>query len=242
MARKKQKKHTPVTKRPGMSLNVVLATVVVVLASVVFGGIAFSHRGDDSTDSGGTTLVPAGANALSTANEAEVTIVEFLDFQCPACVRYYNNVARQLEEDYRGRITFITRNLPLEMHPLALPAARASEAAARQGKYRELYHALYDNFEKWARDGKTISSDEARAVALFEEFARAAGIDVERFRADMASPEVKAAIDRDIADAGTLGVTSTPTFFFNGAKFEPTGQSYGEIDRELRAKIDAALA
>ncbi|MDT7788807.1 MAG: hypothetical protein QOF58_7226 [Pseudonocardiales bacterium] len=241
MARKKQKKHTPMIKRQGMSLNVVLATVVVVLAGVVFGGIAFSHRGN-STDSGGTALVPTGANALTTANEGKVTIVEFLDFQCPACVRNYNNVARKLEDDYRGRITFITRNLPLEMHPLALPAAKASEAAARQGKYREMYHALYDNFERWARDGKTMSSDDARAVALFEQFATTAGIDVERFRADMVSPEVKAAIDRDIAEANKLGVTSTPTFFFNGAKFEPTGQSYDEIDRELRAKIDAALA
>jgi protein-disulfide isomerase len=141
--------------------------------------------------------------------------------------------------DFQGRITFATRNFPLEMHPPANPAA---EAAAKQGRYNEMYQALYDNFGRWAVDGQNVSSDRDRAAGLFEGFAGRAGLDREKFRADMASAGVQAAIDRDVADGRALGVSSTPTLFLNGKKFEPTGSSFAEVGRELRAQIDAAPA
>ncbi|NUT53992.1 MAG: thioredoxin domain-containing protein [Saccharothrix sp.] len=239
-----KKRRNVVTARRGPSLNLILTGIVVLLAIAVIGGVLLLNRSDDS--GGGAvpneTLVPAGAHTLSRAEDGKATLVEFLDFQCPACASYYSGITKQLEEDYRGRITFVTRNFPLEMHPLAVPAARAAEAAAKQGKYPEMYHALYDNFDSWAVDGQSTSSDTARATAKFEELAGGLGLDLDRFRADMASDEVQSIIDRDVADGQELGVNSTPTFFFNGEKFRPSGSTVADIDREMRAKIDEALA
>ncbi|GAA1301998.1 hypothetical protein GCM10009634_60990 [Saccharothrix xinjiangensis] len=228
--------------RRGPSLNVILTGVVILVAVLVIGGVLVVNRSGDEGAASNEALVPAGAHTLSKVEGDRVTLVEFLDFQCPACASYYSGITKKLEQDYQGRITFVVRNFPLEVHPLAVPAARAAEAAAKQGKHAEMYHALYDNFEEWAVDGRTTSADTARATAKFEEYATAAGLDLERFRADVASDEVRATIDRDVADGTELGVNSTPTLFVNGEEFQPGGGSTADVDRELRAKIDAALA
>lgn len=108
---------------------------------------AWSTLGGNAAD----VLRRPDSHTLLAAPDNKVTVVEFLDYQCPACAGYYMNITKKLEKDYAGRITFVTRNFPLEMHPLAVPAARTAEAAAMQGKYREMYQALYDNYLSWAR-------------------------------------------------------------------------------------------
>ncbi|ROP34916.1 protein-disulfide isomerase [Saccharothrix texasensis] len=228
--------------RRGPSLNVILTGAVVLVAVLVIGGVLVFNRSDEDGAASNAALFPAGAHTLSRVEGDKVTLVEFLDFQCPACSSYYTGITKKLEQDYRGRITFVVRNFPLEMHPLAVPAARAAEAAAKQGKYAEMYHALYDNFDQWAVAGQSTSSDVRRATAEFDKYATAAGLDLERFRTDVASPEVQAIIDRDVADGTKAGVNSTPTLFLDGEEFHPTGRTVADIDRELRAKIDAALA
>ncbi|MEJ2857862.1 MULTISPECIES: DsbA family protein [unclassified Saccharothrix] len=236
-------KNNPVTARRGPSLNLILTVVVVVVAAAVVGGVLLANRSSGSAGAAPDgRLVPAGAHTLSSVEGGKVTLVEFLDYQCPACAAYYANITKKLEQDYQGRITIVTRNYPLEMHPLAQPAAKAAEAAAKQGKYKEMYHALYDGFQNWAVNGRATSDDAAAATAKFEEYATSIGLDLAKFRADVDSSEVKAVIDRDLADGQALGVNSTPTFFLNGKKFEPTGGTYPDVDRELRAEIDAALA
>lgn len=235
-------KRNPMTARGGPSLNVILTGVVVLVAVLVIGGVLLFNRSDGGEAVPKEALFPAGAHTLSRVEGDKVTLVEFLDFQCPACAAYYANITKELERDYQGRITFVTRNFPLQMHPLAVPAARAAEAAGRQDKFAEMYHALYDGFDQWAVDGQSTSDDLPRATAKFEEFATAIGLDLARFRADVASPEVQEIIDRDVADGRELGVSSTPTFFVNGEKFQPAGGTVADVERELRGKIDAALA
>ncbi len=107
-----------------------------------------------------------------------------------------------------------------------------------------MHHALYDGFDSWAvtEDGRSTSADLARATAAFERFASQVGLDLDRFRADLSSPKVQAAIDQGRADGRRLGVTSTPTFFVNGVRFQPQATSIADIDRELRALIDRELA
>ncbi|MFE2750577.1 DsbA family protein [Actinosynnema sp. NPDC059335] len=238
----RQKNRNIMAARRGPSLNLLLTGAVVLVAVLVIGGVLLVNRSGEEGAAPNEALFPVGAHTLSRVDGDKVTLVEFLDFQCPACASYYTNITKKLEQDYHGRITFVTRNFPLEMHPLAVPAARAAEAAAKQGRYAEMYHALYDNFDQWAVDGQSTSADVGRATTKFEEYATSLGLDLERFRADMASPEVQAAIDSDVADGTELGVSSTPTFFLNGEQFRPTGRTVADIDRELRAKIDAALA
>lgn len=249
MSRKPRSRIAP-PRRP--SVNVIATAAVVVLAVVVVGAVLLLNRSDDNGGSGTDTStgnIPSelrpgpDSNTLTKADDGKVTIVEFLDYQCPACAAYYSNVTKKLETDYEGRITFVTRNFPLSMHPLAQQSARAAEAAAAQGKYAEMYHQLYDNYDQWAvaPGGQEVSSDEQKAATLFDSYATAIGLDLDRFHTDMASPAVQQRIDADMAAGEKLGVSSTPTIFVNGQKFEPQGDTFGDVDRQLRDLVDKAL-
>jgi protein-disulfide isomerase len=184
------------------------------------------------------------SHRLTEAADAKVTVVEFLDYQCPACAGYYRNITKKLEQDYAGRITFVARNFPLTNHPLAVPAAQAAEAAAIQGKYREMYDALYETYASWALrpDGKQLSSDLAHAQVHFDALARQVGLDLDRFHRDSNSAEIDQRIERDRGDGATAGVNGTPTIFVNGNKFTGNGKTWADIDQQLRALIDQELA
>ncbi|MBM9469406.1 DsbA family protein [Nakamurella leprariae] len=236
----------PVTAaRRGPSLNVILIGAVVVVAALIIGAVLWFNRSDEAGPVSNETLVPVGAHTLSEgqgADAGKVTLVEFLDYQCPACVNFYEGVTSQLEQEYDGRITFVVRNYPLQMHPLAVPAARAAEAAGLQGKWAEMYHALYDTWQQWASTGQSINTDQAVATTFFEGLAQDLGLDVAQFRTDMASDQVQAIVDRDQADGTTLDVSATPTFFLNGEEFQASGSTAAEVLDSFRAEIDEALA
>ncbi|MGH3545376.1 MAG: DsbA family protein [Mycobacteriales bacterium] len=236
------RKRKPTTLKRGISANAILTAAVVTIAiGIIVGALLVnrSNNGGEDAGSGGSQLQ---RHTLIEAADKKVTVVEFLDYQCPACASFYTGVTKQLERDYSGRITFVARNFPLEVHPLALPAARAAEAAAEQDKYSQMYHALYDNYRQWAvSSGGGISDDTDRAEARFEDYARAIGLDIDRFRRDAASPEIGRHIETDLADGARAGVTSTPGIFVNGKKFQPTGDSYADVDRQLRELLDSEL-
>ncbi|WP_216207681.1 DsbA family protein [Amycolatopsis aidingensis] len=234
----------PLAKR-GLSSNTVMTAIVLVVAVVVIGGVLLFKDGDSGAAKGNVppeVLHPADSHTLTEVQDSKVTMVEFLDYQCPACAQYYQNITKQIEQDYADRVTFVVRNFPLDMHPLAKPAARAAEAAAMQGKFNEMYHALFDNYQSWALDqsGQT-SSDLQRAQSQFDGFAEQIGLDLEQFHQDMDSQAVQQRIEKDMADGAEAGVESTPTLFVNGSKFEPTAQSYEEVDKQLRSELDEAL-
>jgi predicted DsbA family dithiol-disulfide isomerase len=130
------------------------------------------------------------------------------------------------------------------MHPLAVPAAKAAEAASLQGKYQPMFDKLYGDYPAWAlaADGRNVSDDTARAQAKFESYATEIGLDLAEFRTDLASPAVQQRIDQGTADGDKAGVTGTPTIFVNGNRFKPTGRTYADIAQQLRAEIDKALA
>jgi protein-disulfide isomerase len=244
----KKANRSPVTKRKGLSANAWTTIAVVAAAVLVIGGVLVFNRKDTPAPQPGTVaaeiLNPPGSNTLTTAPSAAVTVVEFIDYQCPVCEAYYQNVTKSVEHDYAGKITFVTRNYPLPMHPLAVPAAKAAEAAAMQGKYREMYDKLYGDYPTWAlaADGQNVSQDAARAGARFDSYAKELGLDLAKFRADAASPVVQRRIDQGKADGGKAGVTGTPTIFVNGTRFEPAGNTYAGIARQLRGQLDKALA
>jgi protein-disulfide isomerase len=248
MARKTRSRIAPPR---GPSANLLATVGIVVLAVVVIGAVLLFNRSDETTDtSTGTGTIPSelragpDSNTLTESDDDKVTVTEFLDYQCPACAAYYDNVTKKIETEYEGRITFVTRNFPLSMHPLAQQSARAAEAAAAQGRYREMYHQLYDNYEQWAvaPGGQEVSSDEQRATTLFDTYATAIGLDLNRFHTDMASPAVQERIDADVAAGEKLGVSSTPTIFVNGTKFDPQGDTFADVEGQLRDMIDEALA
>lgn len=136
---------------------------------------------------------------------APLELVMFGDFQCPFCLGS-QSILRRVRERLGERLLFGFRHLPIpEKHPLAMPAAEASEAAAAQGRFWEYHDALYANQPKLSRE-------------TMLELASDLGLDAERMAAEIEAGAHRDRIARDLASAGASGATGTPTFFVNGAR------------------------
>lgn len=226
----------PMAERRGISINTVLTVVVVLFAAFSIGGALLSPEPPSEVSE---DQLVVGASMVTEPGRP-VTMVEFLDYQCPACSAFYDNLTVGIEQDYADRITFATRNFPLEMHALAPLAAQAAEAAENQGRYTDMYHLLYDEYPAWAGNGAAADEDSARE--RFTGYAERLGLDVPRFLTDLDSDDVVGRVDADMDLGEELGVFSTPTFFIDGRRFEPAGSTFAEVDLEIRAELDRALA
>ena len=178
--------------------------------------------------SGSSVHVRPDSHRLNTAPDGEVTFVEFLDFECEACAAFYPLIEK-LRGDYGDRVTFVARYFPLPSHYNAERAARAVEAAARQGRFEQMYQKMYETQRVWGE--QRTPKD-----AVFRGFAADLGLDLAKFDTDYDSPAVSDRVRADFADGTALGVQGTPTFFLNGEKLSP--RSYEDFTRAL----DAALA
>ncbi len=146
--------------------------------------------------------IDLGAAPIKGPANAKITIVEFSDFQCPFC-RRGNDTVSQVMKMYPNDVKVAFMHKPLPMHPEAEPAAKASTAAGKQGKFWEMHDALFANQDKLS-------------AAFYEEQAKKLGLNVEQFKKDMASPEVEKVVKDQAALADKLGVQGTPNFFVNG--------------------------
>jgi protein-disulfide isomerase len=167
----------------------------------------------------GTPAPVSSADHVLGPENAPVTIIEYSDFQCPACGIYYY-VVEKLLASTTVPIKFVYRHFPLSQHQNAISASLASEAANVQGKFFEMYKLLFENQDKW--------SELENASLTFVGYAKDLGLDVERFKADMASSTLKAHINNDSDEGVRIGINSTPTFFVNG-KAITNPQGYDEF-------------
>lgn len=136
--------------------------------------------------------------------QAKTYLVEFSDFQCPACLDMKPTVDAIVKAN-TNKLLFVYRNFPLDQHPFSHQAAKAAEAAGKQAKYWEMYDLLFANQDKF--------SD-----ALFPQLADQLKLDKTKFIADMNDPAINTKITDDIAAGNQFGVDATPTFFLNGQK------------------------
>ena len=138
-------------------------------------------------------------------------MVEFGDFQCPACGAAEPNV-EQLLKDFNGKITFYFRNFPLaQIHQNAMAGAEAAETAGAQGKYWQMHDKLYATQQTWG--------ELADPTGDFVSYAQGLGLDTAKFKQALASQQFAKVINQDIADGNALGINATPTFYFNGQKY-----------------------
>jgi protein-disulfide isomerase len=158
---------------------------------------------------------------------ARVKIEEFGDFQCPSCAALSPALA-QAEQKYHGKLCVIFRQFPLASHPHAQEAARAAEAAGLQGRFWEMHDLLYGSQLVWTRAANTRE--------LFNQFAKSLGLDVERFKIDLGSEQVKARIVADQQRAASLGVSRTPAIFINGERLPDSSLN----QKALREAIERA--
>jgi len=166
-----------------------------------------------------TALPPSPTKGPETA---PVTLVEVSDFQCPFCAKAAGTVS-QIAREYGDQVRLVFKHNPLSFHPNAMPAAQASMAAARQGKFWEYADKL---FEK----GKELSP------ATYDAIAQELGLDLANFKQDMNDPSIKARIESDQAAAVAMGAGGTPAFFINGRSLsgaQPIEEFKKLIDEEL---------
>lgn len=165
-------------------------------------------------------VMPKGAFTRGNPS-AKVSLVEFSDFQCPACLAVKPTLDAVLSK-HKDTLIFSYRHFPLDQHPFARKAAQTAEAAGAQGKFWEMYDLLFANQDKFS---DTMFSDLAKQLSL----------DMEKFEKDMKSSELTNRVANDQADGTRFGVNSTPTFFLNGKKLNLS--SFDDLTREVDAAV-----
>ncbi len=155
---------------------------------------------------------------------AAVVLVEFADFQCPAC-----RGARPLLEDalkkHDGKARLVFKHFPLSMHQYGEKSARAARAAQQQGKFWEMYAALFDNQERLS-------------PAVIDELAKGIGLDIAKFQKDVESEAVADSVSRDRKQGERLDLQSTPTIFINGRQFPPTPDFAEDLSDWIELEVE----
>jgi protein-disulfide isomerase len=220
--------------------------IISIVLLAVIGAVVYSFRSaipkPNHVTNGFTTNTYAGAPGAEpphirgaygdppAANSKVVTLEEFGDFQCPPCGALYPDL-KKIETDYGARLRVVFREFPLAtMHKNAFDAARAAEAAGFQGRFWEMHDKLYENQSEW--------SNATPARPVFINFARALGLDPERFTRDMDGQLSSSRILLDMRRGDSLGVKGTPTVFIDSQEVKASDMT----PQALRAAIDTALA
>lgn len=168
-------------------------------------------------------LVREDSPVLGTTN-AKVTVVEFGDFQCPACGVLYP-ILKEVKKQYADKnVRFVFRQFPLSQHEHALPAAKASLAAQAQGKFWEYHDALFEH---------QLNLGQEDLLA----YAKNLALDTEKFTKDVNDSKFSDTIQRDSTDGNALGINSTPTLFVNNIRYS------GKYSlKDISALIDSELS
>ncbi len=214
--------------------------IFAVICAVVLGVLVLNKKSDD------VKVDDINASKAVTTNKAnkeipdhiygtdsqKVVLIEYGDFQCPGCGSLYPSLS-SIKEKYKDQLTFIFRNFPLTtIHPNALAASTAAEAAGLQGKWWEYHDKLFENQDAWSES----SSDER--TNIFVGYARDLDLDITKFKKDLENDQVAQKIARDQALGKKVGATSTPTLVLNG-KILP--QSEWETPEKLEKIIQDAI-
>lgn len=206
---------------------------IVVLVLIVWGMVKLSANTPIANGDGTLAVAVNDTDNVQGPADAAVTLVEYSDFQCPACASFYSIVKQALqEEQLKGKIRFVYRSFPLTtIHPNANLAARAAQAAALQGKFWEMHDKLFEGQTAWA------GLSDAGARDIFKGYASALGLNDDTFASDIDSGAVKDRVSEQSDGGDQSGVSSTPTFFLNGRQM-PQPQNYEQF---LKFLTDAAV-
>ena len=218
-------------RRRSLSKSTKLSCALIIVALVVLVGFFVFTGNDDENGASAPESAPSqellvreDSPILSEGTEA--TFVEFLDFECEACIALYPTI-EQLREKYGDRVRFVVRHMPL--HGNSVSAAQAAEAAAEQGQFEAMEQRLFESPEEW---GHQETSQEETFFGYAEEL----GLDMERFTVDFEAPEIIERVEQSQQDGQDLGVQGTPTFFLDGERLAP--ETTADLENSLNAALD----
>lgn len=233
LRREEQRSATVSLHKARFLRRAVLWIIAIVAIGGAVAGVMYLARNSSDTPNGNGSLL---TNTLSSSDwvrgnsASPVTLIEYGDFQCPACAQYHPLVKR-LREEFGIKVAFGFRHFPLsQVHPNTKVAARAAEAAGVQGKFWEMHDLLFEHQTDWALKPSPKST--------FVSYASELGLTIDQFEADMDRDDLDDKINTHYQTGIASGVNSTPTFFLNGVKLDnPT--SYDDFQRMLAQAVEA---
>ncbi len=206
------------------------AGVAILIASGIFAAVKFGGNAVNSnTQTASLTNPVSGVDWIKGNTSSKVVLIEYSDFQCPACGAYYPLV-KQLGEDYKEKIQIVYRHFPLPQHSGAKPAAFAAEAAGKQGKFWEMHNMIFDNQKNW--------SEKRNTEEIFASYAEKLQLDMNKYKNDISSKEIKDKVEQDYLGGIGSKVNSTPTFFLNGKTMQ-NPKNYDEFKNLIEEAIRA---
>ncbi|MBW2998928.1 DsbA family protein [Candidatus Woesearchaeota archaeon] len=216
-----------------------LVLLILLLAAIYTKGFTFENGDLDMVPENGLeehdlSIVPDKNNivsliendAIKGSEEATITIVEWSDFECPFCERFYSGTFQQIKEEYidTGKVNFVFRDFPLSFHKYAQKSSEAAECAGEQGKYYEMHDLL---FEKGVKGGESS----------YKQFAIDIGLNSEQFDACLDSGRTAEEVKKDMADGQAVGVRGTPAFYING-EFISGAQPFEKFKEIIDAELE----
>jgi protein-disulfide isomerase len=206
--------------------------VVLLFVLVGLGMIKLSANTQLPVVSGSLAAHVSARDNIEGPTNAAITLVEYSDFQCPACALFGPILDKLLSEPLlSGKVRVVYRYFPLSgIHANAQLSARSAQAAALQGKFWQMHDLLFKNQTDWA--GTSASN----AMATFIGYAQQLELDVNKFTTDLDSSAVSARVQADYDSGVHSGVDSTPSFFVNGTRM-PHPASYDAFKQYLVSKL-----
>lgn len=179
------------------------------------------------------TDVKPGKLPVLGKDSAKITMIEFSDFECPFCKRYFDETLPQVIKDYvdRGLVKLNYRHFPLDFHPAAMPSALASECANEQGKFWEYHNKIFNEQDKVSEKTADVITSQLKT------WAEDLGLNTSQFNQCLNSSKYQTTVDQDLSDGKAAGVSGTPTFYINGRQLvgaQPFAAFKAIIDEELK--------
>ena len=207
-------------------------TFLGILALIIWGLAVAMNRPLNVGDSPAGSPAPVSdTDHVQGPVNAPVTLIEYSDFQCPACENYYYFVVKLLQDEPSTTVRFVYRHYPLPQHANAIPAAMASEAAGLQGKFWGMYDLIFKNHADW--------TELADPTSVFVGYATTLGLDVVKFKTDLKSKDLVARIAAYSDSGQTTGINATPTFFINGKPIT-NPQAYADFKKLIDQAASAS--
>ncbi|MDO8497191.1 MAG: thioredoxin domain-containing protein [bacterium] len=215
-----------------LNKNTIIITIISFVGIFAFltGAYMLTNKAETTVFEEVNKILPS--DHLKWSPEKKNILVEYSDFQCPACKNYHEIISQQIEAsgsanfDITKKVTFVYRNFPLfQIHQHAYAAASAAEAAGKQNKFFEMGDALFNTQDEWSKS--------SNVQAEFIKIATNLKLDIEKFKKDMGSKDIKDKVDTDMRSGEKAGLDSTPTFYLNGKKVTVT--SFEEFIKVLKS-------
>lgn len=207
------------------NIPLLVGSLLITLFAVIGVSVLFTQKTNTPVQPVVEAALLSDTTHVKGSKEAKVTLVEFSDLQCPAC-RAVQPLISEILAKNQDDIYFVYRHFPLRgIHLNAAIAARATEAADKQGKFWELHDKLFLIQEDWSAEGNP--------TAKYLDYAKELGLDVSKFASDLKDSSLDARILADERDGNSIGISATPTFFVNGIRTDVS---------KLAEAVDSALA